>query len=372
MIYMDHAATTPVKPAVLQAMLPYFTEEFANASGSYAAARQARAAIERAREQVANLIGADAQEIYFTSGGSEADNWALTGVLRAAASKNHIITSSVEHHAVLATCQDLIAQGKRVDFVPVDENGLVQLDAIDRAISPDTALISVMTANNEVGTIQPLQAVVEMARQHGIPVHTDAVQAAGHIPIDVHAWDVDFLSLSAHKFYGPKGIGALYVKKGARIERLIRGGAQERGMRAGTENTAAIVGMGKAAELAAGSLSENMRKITELRDVLIRKLQERIPGISIHALHAPRLPGHVHLSLERYDTALLLMQLDMHGVAASAGSACASGSITRSHVLTAMGVAGDGQADLRLTLGEDNTSEEIDKVVEILANIYKK
>lgn len=367
MIYMDHAATTPVKPAVLQAMLPYFTERFANASAVYDAARHTRAAIDCARAQVARLIGAQAEEIYFTSGGSESDNWALTGVLSASGpQKNHIITTEIEHHAILNTCETL---GGPVSYVHPNGDGLVDPEDVRRAISQNTALISVMLANNEVGAIQPVREIARIAREQGVPVHTDAVQAVGHIPVDVRELGVDLLSISAHKFYGPKGIGALYIRKGLRVGRFISGGAQERGMRAGTENTAAIVGMGVAAQLAGESLAANMQKVTALRDELIGKVLSNVRGATVNALRAPRLPGHVHLTIDGADTAMLLMRLDMMGIAASAGSACTSGAVTRSHVLTAMGVTGEHQADLRLTLGESNTSEEIDRVVDALCTI---
>ena len=370
---MDHAATTPVRPEVLSAMLPYFTDCFANASGVYAASREARRAIDEARGQVALLIGAQPEEIHFTSGGSESDNWAISGVLHASATgKKRVITTAIEHHAVLNTCEALMQSGFERSIVGVTPAGVVLPVAFAQAMGPDTALASVMLANNETGAIQPVAQIARLAHAQGIPVHTDAVQAVGHIPVDVRKLDVDLLSMSAHKFYGPKGVGALYVRRGIRLERLIAGGAQERGMRAGTENTAAIVGMGEAARIAREQLAQNRERVTALRDELIARLSARLSGVTINALQAPRLPGHVHLTIDGADSAMLLMRLDMLGIAASAGSACTSGAVTRSHVLTAMGAPDGRQADLRLTLGEENTSGEIDLVVDALCAILNR
>ena len=370
MIYMDHAATTPVMLEVLSRMLPYFTDRFANASGTYAAAREARAAIDRARAQVAQLIGAKPEEIYFTSGGSESDNWAISGVLRASdMDKRRVVTTAIEHHAVLHSCEAMTRQGYAATLAGVTPDGLADPESVGQALTPDTALLSVMLANNETGAIQPVAELSGLAHARGIPVHTDSVQAVGHIPVDVGALGVDLLSMSAHKFGGPKGIGALYVRTGTRIDRLIAGGAQERGLRAGTENTTAIVGMGEAARMAQERLEQNMRHITALRDELIGKLAT-IPGVTVNAIRAPRLPGHVHLTIQGADSAMLLMRLDMQGIAASAGSACTSGAVTRSHVLAAMG-APEG-ADLRLTLGAENTREEVERVVAALRTILKR
>ena len=368
---MDHAATTPVRPEVLSAMLPYFTDCFANASGVYAASREARRAIDEARGQVALLIGAQPEEIHFTSGGSESDNWAISGVLHASATgKKRVITTAIEHHAVLNTCEALMQSGFERSIVGVTPAGVVLPVAFAQAMGPDTALASVMLANNETGAIQPVREIAQLAHARGIPVHTDAVQAVGHIAVDVRALDVDLLSMSAHKFGGPKGIGALYVRKGTRLNPLIYGGAQERGMRAGTENTAAIVGMGEAARIARGHLTQTMAYVASLRDELIAQVCAKLSGVTVNALGAQRLPGHVHLTFEGADSAMLLMRLDMLGIAASAGSACTSGAVSRSHVLQAMG--GGPGADLRLTLGEDNTPEDVDRVVKALCSIFKR
>lgn len=368
---MDHAATTPVKPEVLSAMLPFFTDCFANASGVYAASREARRAIDTAREQVALLIGALPEEIYFTSGGSEADNWAISGMLLAATpDRSHVITTAIEHHAVLNACEAMKPLGFDTTLVGVSPDGVALPGSIAQSMTSGTALVSVMLANNETGAIQPVGEIAHLAHAQGILVHTDAVQAVGHIPVDVRALDVDLLSLSAHKFGGPKGIGALYVRKGTRLNPLIFGGAQERGMRAGTENTAAIVGMGEAARIARGHLTQTMAYVASLRDALIAQVCARLVGVTVNALRAPRLPGHVHLTIEGADSAMLLMRLDMLGIAASAGSACTSGAVTRSHVLKAMG--GRNGADLRLSLGEDNTPEDVDRVVEALCSILKR
>ena len=367
---MDHAATTPVMPGVLSVMLPYFTDLFANASGTYAAARETRAAIDRARAQVAQLIGARPEEIIFTSGGSESDNWAVSGMMRASnPGKSRVVTTAIEHHAVLESCESLARQSFMTTVVGVSPDGVVQPEGVESALTSDTALLSVMLANNETGAIQPVAELVRLAHARSVPVHTDAVQAVGHIPVDVNTLGVDLLSMSAHKFGGPKGIGALYVRAGTRLDRLIAGGAQERGMRAGTENTAAIVGMGEAARMAGEQLEQNMQHITALRDELIDKMAA-IPGVTVNAICAPRLPGHVHLTIRGADSAMLLMRLDMQGIAASAGSACTSGAVTRSHVLAAMG-APEG-ADLRLTLGAENTHEEIDRVAAALRTILRR
>ena len=372
MIYMDHAATTPVKNAVLQAMLPFFTTQYANASSGYQSARTCRRAVDMARGQVAALIGAQPSEIYFTSGGSESDNWAITGMASAAGTKCGIVTSSIEHHAVLNTCAALSNHGYEITYLPVDANGVINMRAAESSINSNTALVSLMLANNEVGSIQPVAQICEIAHRFGVPVHTDAVQAVGHIPVSVDKLGVDLLSLSAHKFYGPKGVGALYIRKGTRIDRLIHGGEQEKGMRAGTENTAAIVGMGAAAAIALESLTQVQAQISALRDYMIRRAMQILPNVRINALCVDRLPGHVHMTISHADASLILMQLDMQGIAASSGSACASGATTRSHVLTAMGNAIVNEADLRFTLGECNTKEEIDKTLDALKCIVQE
>jgi len=371
LVYFDHAATTPVSDEVLAAMLPYFSSGFANASGSYASARSARAAIDRARGEVAAAIGAKPAEIYFTSGGSEADNWAIMGSASAYPQKRHIITTAIEHHAVLHSCQALEKRGYEVTYLPVDELGRVSPEEFARAIQSDTLIASVMLANNEVGTIEPVAQLSKIAHEHGVMMHTDAVQAVGHIPVDVDILDVDMLSLSAHKFGGPKGCGALYVRRGVRLDNLIYGGAQERGMRAGTENVPAIVGMGKALSYAQQNMKKHAEQTATLRDVLQASLMQ-LGGFRINGDQANRLPGHLHVTIEGANTQLLLMQLDMAGIAASAGSACTSGSTERSHVIQAMGLAGENQADIRFSLSEKNTIEEIAAACEAMRRILKR
>ena len=371
MIYLDHAATTPVRKEVLEAMLPYFSASYGNASGGYQLARDARRAIDQARGEVAQAIGAKRSEVYFTSGGSEADNWALMGVTAAQPEKRHILTTKIEHHAVLHTCRALEQRGWAVTYLDVDEAGRVSPEDFERAIRPDTLMASVMLANNEVGTIQPVAVLSQIAHAHGVLMHTDAVQAVGHIAVDMEKLGVDLLSMSAHKFGGPKGIGALVVRGGVRIENLIYGGAQERTMRAGTENTPAIVGMGKAAALASQQMTEAAAHMSRLRDLLETGLLEA-PGVRVNGDRRNRLPGHLHVTIAQANTASLLMRLDMEGIAVSAGSACSSGAAERSHVLAAMGAAGDGEADIRFSIGEENTEEEMAAVVQALRRILKR
>lgn len=373
MVYLDHAATTPLCAEALDAMLPYLKDQYANASSSYSAARKVRRAIDSAKAQTAALIGANEQEVYITSGGTESDNWAIMGTMRAAApAKCHLIVSAIEHHAVLRSCQALEKEGFHVTYVPTSSSGVIDVDKLGEAITADTALISVMLANNEIGTIQPVREIAEIAHRYGIVMHTDAVQAVGHIPVSVDDLGVDLLSISAHKFYGPKGIGALYIRKGTRIDRLIHGGEQEKGLRAGTENTAAIVGMGKAAQIAKESLECEAVHLMQLREEMSRLAVDNLPGVKINGLAAPRLPGHVHMTIDHADSALLLMQLDMMGIAASSGSACASGANERSHVMTAMGITGEHQADLRFTFGRQNTYEDVLKAIDALKRILKQ
>ena len=371
MIYLDHAATTPVKREAVEAMLPYFTENFANASGSYRAARQARRAMDTARAQVASAIGANRSEIYMTSGGSEADNWALFGAVRASA-KKRIVTTAIEHHAILEACEALGKSGIDVAYAPVNSAGCVDPDEIRRLMTDDTALVSVMLANNEVGTIQPVAQIAQIAHEFGALMHTDAVQAVGHIPVDVQALGVDLLSMSAHKFGGPKGVGALYVRSGVKLGNLIYGGAQEKGMRAGTENLPGIVAMGRAIELSCASLKESAERVRELRNCLETRLISEFPFIRVNGNRDNRLPGHLHISIPDMDANLLLMRLDMEGIAASSASACAAGAMERSHVIRAMGIAQANQADLRLTLGEDNTMDEMEKTIAALKRILLK
>ena len=370
MINLDHAATTPVRAEVLDAMLLFFRECAGNPSGLYAAGRAARRAIDDARSAVARAVGARPQEVTFTSGGTESDNWALFGRIRASKDKRHLVTSSIEHHAVLNACHALEMQGVEVTYLPVDAQGRVDPRDVAEAIRPDTVLVSVMLANNEVGTLQPVREICEIAHQRGVPVHTDAVQAAGHVPVDMRALGVDLLSLSAHKFGGPKGVGALAVREGVALAPLLYGGAQERGMRPGTENTPAIVGMGRALELAVSELPETMAAVSLLRDKLLQGIQAVVPGVRVNGSMEQRLPGNLHISIPGAQTDVLLMRLDMEGIAASAGSACAAGVRERSHVLRAMGAVQEGQADLRLTLGRENTSTDVERTVDALARIF--
>lgn len=369
-IYLDNAATTAVSPAVVEAMLPFFTQVYGNASSVHTAGREAKRALEAARRQVAKAIHAAVpQEIYFTAGGSESDNWAIKGVALARRT-GHIITTAIEHHAVLHTCQWLEKQGFAVTCLPVDEFGRVTAAQVEKALQPDTILVSVMMANNEVGTVEPIAEIGALCRARGILFHTDAVQAVGALPIDVQAMNIDLLSLSGHKFHGPKGVGALYIRKGVKIDNLVHGGAQERGFRAGTENLPGIVGLGKAIEMADAALAENAARMTTLRDRLIQGLMEAVPGTRLNGHPTQRLPNNVNLSFAGVEGEALLLRLDLAGVAGSAGSACTSGTLDPSHVLMALGLSETAaNGALRLTLGTDTTREDIDAVLEILPPI---
>ncbi|MBQ2930550.1 MAG: cysteine desulfurase NifS [Clostridia bacterium] len=369
-IYLDNAATTAVSPAVVEAMLPFFTQVYGNASSVHTTGREAKRALEAARRQVAKAIHAAVpQEIYFTAGGSESDNWAIKGVALARRT-GHIITTAVEHHAVLHTCQWLEKQGFAVTCLPVDEYGRVTAAQVEKALQPDTILVSVMMANNEVGTVEPIAEIGALCRARGILFHTDAVQAVGALPIDVQAMNIDLLSLSGHKFHGPKGVGALYIRKGVKIDNLVHGGAQERGFRAGTENLPGIVGLGKAIEMADAALAENAARMTKLRDRLIQGLMEAVPGTRLNGHPTQRLPNNVNLSFAGVEGEALLLRLDLAGVAGSAGSACTSGTLDPSHVLMALGLSETAaNGALRLTLGTDTTREDIDAVLEILPPI---
>lgn len=367
MIYLDHAATTPLRQEALDAMLPYFMEHAANANALYAEGRQARAAIDTARRQVADAIHAKPGEIYFTGGGSESDNWALFGTMRAMSGKNHIVTTQIEHHAVLNACAALEKLGYTVTYVPVDQTGRVSPHDIEEALRPETGMVSVMLANNEVGTLQPISEIAKIAHIHGALMHTDAVQAVGHIPVDVADLGVDLLSMAAHKFYGPKGIGVLYIKNGVKITNLIYGGEQERGLRAGTENTPAVVGMGKAIALAEIELEQSDRRIEAMRNQLENEILRRIPSAIINGDPNHRLPGTLHVTFPGADTNMLLMRLDMEGIAVSAGSACAAGARERSHVIRAMRVP-EG-ADVRFSLGRENDETQIRQTVDALCRI---
>ncbi|MBZ4664802.1 cysteine desulfurase NifS [Mahella sp.] len=373
-IYMDHAATTYVKPEVMDEMLPYFTDKFGNPSSIYFYGREAKEAIETAREKVATAIGAEPSEIYFTSGGTESDNWAIKGTAFASKKRgNHIITSAIEHHAVLHTCQYLEKLGFEVTYLPVDQYGLVDPDDVYKTITDKTVLISIMMANNEIGTIEPIAEIGRIARQRGVYFHTDAVQAIGSMDIDVKSLNVDMLSLSGHKFYGPKGIGALYIRKGVKIDQFMHGGAQERNRRASTENVPGIVGLGRAIELATATIPQRREHLTQLRDRLIKGIMDKIPFVRLNGHPTERLPGNVNLSFEFIEGESMLLSLDLKGVAASSGSACTSGSLDPSHVLLAIGLPHEiAHGSLRLTLGDDNTEEDVDYVIEILPDIVER
>ncbi len=373
-IYLDYAATTPTHPEVVEAMLPYFTDAFGNPSSVYSYGQEAKGAIEEARTKVADLIGAWGEEIVFTSGGTEADNFAIKGIACANEPKgNHIITSTIEHHAVLETCKFLETRGFNVTYLPVDEYGLVDPDDVKRAITDKTILISVMHANNEVGTIEPITEIGRIAQEKEIYFHTDAVQTVGHIPVDVNELGVDLLSMSAHKLYGPKGVGALYVRKGTRLASFMHGGEQEKRRRASTENVPGIVGFGKAAELARQEMSQEAEHITRLRDWLIKGLLERIDHVRLNGHPKKRLPGNVNLSVEYVEGESMVLNLDLAGICASTGSACSSSSLEPSHVLLAMGLPHEqAHGSLRLTLGRWTTEEEIEKVLDVLPGIVAR
>ena len=373
-IYMDHSATTFVKPEVVTAMIPYFTEHFGNPSSIYSIARESKKAIDAARVQTAKALGADPDEIYFTSGGSESDNWAIKGVAFANRKRgNHIITTQIEHHAVLHTCQYLEKEGFEVTYLPVDQYGLVDPAVLEKAITEKTILISIMYANNEIGTIEPIAELGAIARKHKVYFHTDAVQAIGSVPIDVKAQNIDLLSLSAHKFYGPKGTGALYIKKGVRIENLIHGGGQERRRRAGTENIAGIVGLGKAIELATADIPGHSAKIRSMRDRLIKGVLGTISHTRLNGHPEKRLAGNFNVSFEFIEGESMLLWLDDEGICASTGSACTSGSLEPSHVLLATGLPVEiSHGSLRLSLGDANTEKDVDVVLEVLPKIVKK
>ena len=374
MIYLDNAATTRTAPEVVEAMLPYFTEYYGNAGSIYGLAGESRKALLRARETIAGTLGAEANEIYFTAGGSESDNWALKAVFEAWQDKGkHIITSRIEHHAVLHTCEYLEKMGARVTYLDVDSEGLVDPGQLERAIRPDTILISVMAANNEVGTIQPVKEIGEIAAAHGVLFHTDAVQAYGHLPLAVQEYHIDLLSASAHKFNGPKGAGFLYVGKKAGIRSFIHGGQQERGRRAGTENVPGIVGMAAAARRAYEHMEERAQKERMLRDYLIGRIEAEIPDVALNGHRTRRLPNNVNFSFADMEGETMLIMLDMAQICASAGSACTSGAVDPSHVLLAMGLSKErARGSLRLTLSEENTREELDTVVEELARIVAR
>lgn len=371
MIYLDNAATTRTAPEVVEAMLPYFTEHYGNAGSIYKLGSESKKAIIQAKKTIAATLGAEPNEIYFTAGGTESDNWAIKAVYEAYADKGkHIITSKIEHHAVLYTCEYLEKRGAEVTYLDVDENGLVDTEQLEKAIRPDTILISIMYANNEIGTIQPVKKIGEIAAAHGVLFHTDAVQAYGQLPIDAADCHIDMLSASGHKFNGPKGIGFLYISKRAKIRSYIHGGQQERGRRAGTENVAGIVGIEAAVKRAYRIMEEKTKKEVELRDYLIEKIMREIPDTRLNGHPTERLPGNVNVSFESVEGESVLIMLDMQGICASSGSACTSGSLDPSHVLLALGLSPElARGSLRLTLSEDNTKEEMDIVVEELSRI---
>ena len=374
LIYLDNAATTKTAQEAVDAMLPYFTEYYGNASSIYSLGAESKKAMTEAREEIAGSIGASAQEIYFTAGGSESDNWALVATAEAYESKGkHIITSKIEHHAILHTCEYLEKRGFSITYIDVDENGVLKLDELKKAIRPDTILISVMFANNEIGTIQPIKEIGEIAREHGILFHTDAVQAYGHVQTRVDELPIDMMSASGHKINGPKGIGFLYIRKGVKIRSFVHGGAQERSRRAGTENIPGIVGLAAAVKKNFANMEERTRKETELRDYLIERIEKEIPYCRLNGHRTDRLPNNVNFSFQFIEGESLLIMLDMKEICASSGSACTSGSLDPSHVLLAIGLPHEiAHGSLRMTLSEENTKEEIDFVADELKGIVER
>ena len=375
-IYFDNAATTRVRKEVVEEMQPYFDEMYGNPSSQlYELGRKSKEAIERARKTVADFINADEKEIYFTGGGSESDNWALKGTAFANLNKgkNHIITTKIEHHAILHTCEYLEKFGIETTYLSVDKYGMIDLEELKEAIRPETMLISVMFANNEIGTIQPIEQIGEIAKEHGITFHVDAVQAMGSVKIDVKKQHIDLLSMSAHKIGGPKGVGGMYIRKGVKIDNFIHGGAQERGRRAGTEGVQNIVGFGKAVELAAKDFDHHVARLTELRDKLIKGIQDNIPDVILNGHPTMRLPNNVNFSYKYVEGESILLLLDMEGIAASSGSACTSGSLDPSHVLLATGLDhGTSHGSIRFTLSEEITEEDIDFAVKTMKNIIER
>ncbi|HEY8803812.1 MAG TPA: cysteine desulfurase NifS [Clostridium sp.] len=373
-IYLDHAATTYTKPEVLEEMIPYFTTHFGNPSSIYSLSRETKKAIDVGRDKVAKALNAASNEIFFTGGGSEADNWAIKGIASAYKKKgNHIITTNIEHHAVLHTCEYLSKNGFDITYLPVDEYGFISIKDLENAITDKTILVSVMFANNEIGTIEPIKEIGALCRSKKILFHTDAVQAVGHIPVDVKEMNIDLLSLAGHKFYGPKGIGALYVKKGIKIDNLIHGGGQERNRRAGTENVAGIVGLGKALELAVANMEANNKKLVYLRDKLMNGLL-KVPHTRLNGpIGEKRLPGNSNICFRFIEGESILLMLDAVGIAASSGSACTSGSLDPSHVLLAIGLPHEiAHGSLRLTLGDATTEEEVDYVLDTVPKIIQR
>lgn len=374
LIYLDNAATTKTSEEVVAAMLPYFTEYYGNPSSVYEFASESKKAVSNARRTIAETLGAQENEIYFTAGGSEADNWALKATAEAYQSKGkHIITTKIEHHAILHTAEYLEKRGFEITYIGVDENGVVKVDELEKAIRPDTILISVMFANNEIGTIEPIEEIGSIAKEYGILFHTDAVQAFGQIPINVEKMHIDMLSASGHKLNGPKGIGFLYIRKGVKIGSFIHGGAQERKRRAGTENVPGIVGLGKAVEIAVATMEERTKKESELRDYLIERVLKEVPYSRLNGSRKDRLPNNVSFCFQFIEGESLLIMLDMKGICASSGSACTSGSLDPSHVLLAIGLPHEiAHGSLRLTLGADTTKEDMDTTIEAIKEIVQK
>jgi cysteine desulfurase len=373
-VYFDNAATTRVKDKVIEEMQKYYSELYGNPSSIYNFGQLAKKAVEKSRVKVARLLNSNPDEIYFTGGGSEADNWAIKGILSANEKKgNHIITTKIEHHAILHTCEYLEKKGAEVTYLDVDENGLVDIKQLEESIKDNTVLISIMFANNEIGTVQPIKEIGEIAKKHDIYFHTDAVQAVGNEVIDVKDMNIDLLSLSAHKIHGPKGVGALYIKKGTRIHNLIHGGAQEKNKRAGTENVPGIAGLGKAADIAYNNFDQKREKLIKLRDRLIEKIDKEIPECQLNGHREKRLPGNVNFSFKYIEGESLLLYLDMEGISASSGSACTSGSLDPSHVLMSIGLPHEiAHGSLRLSLSDYNTEEDVDYTVEKLINVVKR
>lgn len=373
-VYLDHAATTPARPEVVEAMLPYFTEKFWNPSSVYSPAAENKQATDQCRDLIGKTLGTEGKNIYFTAGGSESDNWALKAAAEAYETKGkHIITSKIEHHAILHTCDYLESRGFEITYIDVDENGILKLDQLEEAIRPDTILISIMFANNEIGTIQPVKEIGEIARKHGVIFHTDAVQAYGQIPINVDEYGIDMLSASGHKLNGPKGIGFLYIRKGLKLRSFIHGGAQERKRRAGTENVSGIIGLGKAVEIAFDTMEERTSKEREVRDYAIDRILAEIPYCRLNGDRRKRLPNNINISFQFIEGESLLIMLDMAGICASSGSACTSGSLDPSHVLLAIGLPHEiAHGSLRMTLGEETTKEDMDYVIDKLKEIVDK
>jgi cysteine desulfurase len=373
-IYLDHSATTPTHPDVVKAMLPFFTDAFGNPSSVYSYGQEAKGAVEEARSKTAELIGARSEEIVFTSGGTEADNFALKGVAYANGHKgNHIITTSIEHHAVMEVCKFLGRRGFTITYLPVDEYGLVDPDDVRKAITAKTILISIIHANNEVGTIEPVSEIGKIAKEAEVYFHTDAVQTVGHIPVNVDKLKVDLLSISAHKLYGPKGVGALYIRKGTKLVSFMQGGEQEKRRRAGTENVPAIVGLGKAVELAGQEMDKEAERLAGLRDKLIKDLSAKIDHVHLNGHPTRRLPNNVNVSVDFVEGESMLLNLDLEGICASTGSACSSASLEPSHVLLALGLSPEqAHGSLRFTLGRENFEEDMERVLEVLPGIVAK